>query len=388
MSEFRVDVLNGLLRSKYPSIFILEERILRQFNISILILLSVIIILAGCGEDDSIEFVSVNPSDGSSITADSIISIKFSGIPNNLTVSEGNVTKNEESITISGPFQIGELTLEIEWEDGSHSLTYMVVESVIAIPEGMVLIPEGKFMMGSLSGDDGIVEEIGTSISLDAFYIDQYEVTNQDFKEFIDANSEWSKDNIASNLHDGNYLTNWDRDNFPDGKAEHPVVYVNWYAAVAYALWLEKRLPTEAEWEKAARGGIEGRKYPWGNSIDESQANYSLNVGITGNTKPVGEYPPNEFMIYDMVGNVLEWCIDRYDRNYFEDISSSNPIGGSETIKEIKNEYRRITSSRSIRGGSWVESGQPRVSIIYRRGNEPARTSHLIGFRCAKSISE
>ncbi|MCG9127493.1 formylglycine-generating enzyme family protein [Candidatus Poribacteria bacterium] len=361
---------------------------MRQSKISILILLSTIIIVAGCGEDDPIEFLSVNPSDGSTITTDSIITIKFSGTPNNLNISTGNVTKNGDSVSISGPFEIGELTIDIEWEEGNHSLTYKVEKPDLGIPEGMVLIPEGKFKMGSLSGDDGIVEEIGTSISLDAFYIDQYEVTNQDFKEFIQANSDWSKDNIASNLHDGNYLTNWNGDNFPDGKADHPVVYVNWYAAVAYALWLDKRLPTEAEWEKAARGGIEGRKYPWGNSIDESQANYSLNVGITGNTTPVGEYPPNEFMIYDMVGNVLEWCIDRYDRNYFDEVSDSNPIGGNDTIKEIKIEYRRITSSRSIRGGSWVESGQPRVSIIYRRGNEPARTSHLIGFRCAKSISQ
>lgn len=370
------------------SIVLSEERLLRQSKISILILLSTIIIVAGCGEDDPIEFLSVNPSDGSTITTDSIITIKFSGTPNNLNISTGNVTKNGDSVSISGPFEIGELTIDIEWEEGNHSLTYKVEKPDLGIPEGMVLIPEGKFKMGSLSGDDGIVEEIGTSISLDAFYIDQYEVTNQDFKEFIQANSDWSKDNIASNLHDGNYLTNWNGDNFPDGKADHPVVYVNWYAAVAYALWLDKRLPTEAEWEKAARGGIEGRKYPWGNSIDESQANYSLNVGITGNTTPVGEYPPNEFMIYDMVGNVLEWCIDRYDRNYFDEVSDSNPIGGNDTIKEIKIEYRRITSSRSIRGGSWVESGQPRVSIIYRRGNEPARTSHLIGFRCAKSISQ
>lgn len=361
---------------------------MHQSNLSILIILSIIILVVGCGEEDSIVVLSVNPPDGNSITTDSIILVKFSGTPENFTVSKGKVTSNEDSISISGPFQLGDLTIEIEWDGGSHSLSYTVIESEIGIPEGMVLIPEGKFKMGSLSGDDGLVQQIGTTISLDAFYIDQYEVTNQDFKTFIDANSDWSKDNIDSNLHDGNYLTNWNGDDFPDGKADHPVVYVNWYAAVAYALWLDKRLPTEAEWEKAARGGIEGQKYPWGNTIDESKANYTLNVGVTGNTTSIGEYPPNNFEIYDIIGNVLEWCIDRYERDYFEDVSNANPIGGNDTIKEIQIEYRRITSSRSIRGGSWVESGQPRVSITYRRGNDPARTSHLIGFRCAKSASQ
>lgn len=361
---------------------------MQQNNISILIILSIIALVVGCGEEDSIMFVSVSPSDGNTITTDSIILVKFSSTPANLTVSNGDIIKNENSISITGPFQLGDLTLEIEWDGGSHSLSYIVIESEVGIPEGMVLIPEGEFKFGNLSGDAGIVEQIGKTVYIDSFYIDQHEVTNQGFKKFIDENPNWNKDNIDSNYHDGNYLSNWNGNDYPIDEGDHPVVYVSWYASVAYAQWLDKRLPTEVEWEKAARGGVEGLKYPWGNTIDDKKANYSLNVGVTGNTTPVGNYLPNDFEIYDMVGNVLEWCIDRYEKDYPEDLIEKNPIGGEDTIQEIKSEYLKITSSRSIRGGSWVESGQPRVSITYRRGNEPARTSHLIGFRCAKSASE
>lgn len=361
---------------------------MHQFNISILIILFISVLVIGCGEDDSITLLSVTPSDGDMITSDSIILVKFSGTPENVTVSNGVITNNENSISISGPFQLGELNIEIEWDGGNHSLSYTVIESEEGIPDGMVLIPDGQFMLGYLSGEAGIVEQIGKTVSLDSFYIDQHEVTNQDFKKFIDENQNWNKSNIDSNFHDGNYLSNWNGNDFPAEKANHPVVYVSWFASVAYAQWLDKRLPTEAEWEMAARGGVEGLKYPWGNTIDDQKANYSLNVGVTGNTTPVGDYLPNDFEIYDMVGNVLEWCIDRYEKDYLEDIIENNPIGGVDSVMEIENGYLKITSSRSIRGGSWVESGQPRISITYRRGNEPARTSHLIGFRCVKSVSQ
>ena len=132
---------------------------------------------------------------------------------------------------------------------------------------------------------------------------------------------------------------------------------------------------------------MEGKKYPWGNTIDDDKANYSLNVGLTGSTTPVGDYPPNGYDLYDIVGNVLEWCLDAYDRDFYDDPPDKNPIAGADNIEEVLEKLKNVTSSRALRGGSWVESGQPRIWITYRRGNEPARTSHLIGFRCAKSIS-
>ncbi len=361
----------------------------KLFLISMLNVSLIAILMVGCGEDDPIEIQSVNPPDRSSILTDATITISFNNSPDNLTVSQGEVNRSGNTVTISGPFNLGELELELTWEGGNRQLSYTVEAQVEVgkVPEGMALIPEGEFQMASLSGEAGNVEEPGHAIYLDAFYIDIYEVTNAAYKKFIDANPEWHKDQIDSKYHDGNYLANWSDNSFPSNRANHPVASVSWFAAVAYAQWVGKRLPTEAEWEKAARGGVDGQKYPWGNSIDETEANYTLNIGLTGSTTPVGDFPANGFGLYDMIGNVLEWCLDKYDRNYYDDPPKSNPIGGTESVVVILDNYLNIDTSRSIRGGSWVESGQPRISITYRRGNEAARTSHLIGFRCAKSVN-
>ncbi len=355
------------------------------FLVNTLILLFVISII-GCGEDDAVEIQSVDPPDGSTISTDATITVNFSGNPQNLTVSKGKAATSDNITTISGPFPLGMLEVELTWEGGNRRLTY-TVENQVVVPEGMVLIPAGEFQLGSISAEAGNVEQPGHTVYLDAFYMDKYEVTNADYKKFIDVNPEWQKGTIASRFHDGNYLENWDGNAYPSDKANHPVVSVSWYAAAAYADWINKRLPTEAEWEKAARGGVEGKKYPWGNTIDDDKANYSLNVGLTGSTTPVGDYPPNGYDLYDIVGNVLEWCLDAYDRDFYDDPPDNNPIAGPDSIEEVLEKLKDITSSRALRGGSWVESGQPRIWITYRRGNEPARTSHLIGFRCAKSIS-
>ena len=156
--------------------------------------------------------------------------------------------------------------------------------------EGMVLIPAGEFQMGSNAPEAENDEQPVHTVYVDAFYMDKYEVTNAQYKQFIDAKPEWRKDRIDSNFHDGDYLYYWNGNDYPDGKANHPVVYVSWYAAMAYAGWAEKRLPTEAEWEYAARGGLVGKKYPWGDGIDTDKANYD-NVG---DTTAVGKYSPNQ----------------------------------------------------------------------------------------------
>ena len=136
------------------------------------------------------------------------------------------------------------------------------------IPDGMVLIPEGEFQMGSNNGNADPDEQPVHTVHLDAFYIDANEVTNGEFKDFVLANPAWQKDGIDEKFHDGNYLQDWNGNNFPLGERDHPVRYVSWYAAMAYAVWVDKRLPTEAEWEKAARGGLEKKQYPWGNGIN------------------------------------------------------------------------------------------------------------------------
>lgn len=361
--------------------------VLRKIISSLTIILTFLITVSiiGCGEDESIEIQSVDPPNGTTISIDSSITVTFNLPPENLTVSHGEVTHNEETVTITGPFSVGKLELELNWDGGNRRIIY-TVETDADIPEGMELIPEGEFQLGSVSGEAGSVQQIGNTVNINAFYIDKYEVTNAQYKEFVDANPDWNKDNISQRFHDGNYLVNWTDNSFPNGKADHPVIYVSWYGASAYAQWVNKRLPTEAEWEKAARGGLEGQRYPWGNTIDDSKVNYSLNVGITGSTTPVGDYPPNGYELYDMIGNVLEWCLDEYDKDYYNDPQNDNPFSGNGSIEEVANNYKSINSSRSLRGGSWVESGQPRITITYRRGNDPANTSHLTGFRCAKSV--
>ena len=141
------------------------------------------------------------------------------------------------------------------------------------IPDGMVLIIEGEFQMGSNDGNADLDEQPVHTVHLDAFYIDANEVTNGEFKDFVLANPAWQKDGIDEKFHDGNYLQKWNGNNFPLGERDHPVRYVSWYAAMAYAISADKRLPTEAEWEKAARGGLEKKQYPWGNGINFNRAN-------------------------------------------------------------------------------------------------------------------
>ena len=192
----------------------------------------------------------------------------------------------------------------------------------INTPVGMVLIPAGEFQMGSDDEDADDDEQPVHTVYVDAFYMDEYEVTNAQFKAFVDANPHWQKDQIDAKFHDGTYLKHWSGTDYPSGKADHPVVYVSWYAAMAYAEWAGKRLPTEAEWEYAARGGLAGQKYPWGNTLVNDRS-------WGGNTTPVGAYAANGYGLYDMAGNVWEWCLDAYDAEFYaESQNSRNPISG------------------------------------------------------------
>ena len=136
------------------------------------------------------------------------------------------------------------------------------------IKSQMVLIPAGNFQMGDSFNEGDAGERPVHTVYLDAFYIDKYEVTNEQYKKFLDANPQWHKSNIDGQYHDGNYLKDWNGNDSPSGKGNHPVVYISWHSAKAYADWAGKRLPTETEWEKAARGGLVSKRYPWGDSIN------------------------------------------------------------------------------------------------------------------------
>ena len=246
---------------------------------------------------------------------------------------------------------------------------------------GMVLIPACEFQMGSNDGGDN--EKPVHTVYVDAFYMDVYEVTNAQFKAFVDANPQWRKNQIPSNYHDGDYLKPWSGNSYPSGKGNHPVVYVSWYAAMAYAQWVGKRLPTEAEWEKAARGGLQGQTYPWGNGIDANKANYNGNVD---STTPVGSYGANGYGLHDMAGNVWEWCLDAYDGDFYARSPRQNPLAGEMTLREMSASYRNVTTSRVRRGGGWGNTAQDQ-RVATRNDVTPTGTYGIIGFRCARAVT-
>ena len=246
---------------------------------------------------------------------------------------------------------------------------------------GMVLIPAGNFRMGSSATAAYSDEKPVHTIYLNGFYIDKYEVTNEEYKRFIDANPWWQKDRILGKYHDGDYLRHWTGNRYPYGKGNHPVTWVSWYAAMAYAQWKGKRLPTEAEWEKAARGGLVNN-YLSGGLVNSQTANYDRNVG---STTRVGNYQANSYGLYDMVGNVSEWCLDAYSSNFYANSARRNPVAGG-SIHSIVSNFRSLTAARVLRGGSWSSSASY-VRIAYRSNNSLARTSNTTGFRCVKPLT-
>ena len=241
----------------------------------------------------------------------------------------------------------------------------------------MVHVPAGEFQMGSNEIMDAVPRH---TVYLDAFYIDPYEVTNAQFKAFVDANPEWRKDNMPSEYHNGNYLRLWNGNDYPKAKANHPVVYVSWYAAMAYAKWVGKRLPTEAEWERAARGGIAHKRYVWGNSRNPGRANY----GYYGrHTRPVGSYLPNGFGLHDMGGNVWELCLDEYNKNFYRRSPKENPVAGVSDIEALMEDFTSVKTLRVSRGGSWNTPGP--AGAATRGSDKPTNTNGWLGFRCAKN---
>ena len=238
----------------------------------------------------------------------------------------------------------------------------------------MILIPAGEFQMGCDDREAPTNEKPIHTVYLDDFYIDIHPVTNAQYKAFIDANPRWQKESSSRS----NYLKHWDRNNYPQGKGDHPVTYVNWYAAMAYAQWVGKRLPTEAEWEKAARGGLTGQKY-----LNASKANYNQHIA---NTTPIGTYPPNNYGLYDMTGNVREWCLDEYNSDFYKNSPRRNPMAGSNNIDETINSFNNVKTSRVLRGNSWRFIRES-VQVTRRFDYPPMYTTDAIGFRCAKSVT-
>jgi formylglycine-generating enzyme required for sulfatase activity len=270
---------------------------------------------------------------------------------------------------------------------------------VSAIPAGMVMIKETEFMCGDIFGDGNPNEKPVHRVRVASFLIGHCEVTNREYLAFVKATGghlpEWM--NPDSKYH---YQTGTDDFYKKLGPAlynlDHPVVGVSWQDAVTYCEWLSKkgsikyRLPTEAEWELAARGGNNAIKYSWGNDApklvrggnvgDEALKAIFPNWPVIWRayndsyayTAPVGKFGANGLGIYDMTGNVLEWCSDWYDENYYQKQEWDRPTGPPQGTERV------------IRGGSWSDT-PAKLRLSYRRGAPPTFRSNNLGFRVAAS---
>ena len=310
---------------------------------------------------------------------------------------------------------------------------------------GMVLIPQGEFVMGGRS-DRAYQDEFPLhEVVISPFYMDLYEVTNAEFKKFVDATGyvttaekdiDWETikqqlptgtpkppDSVlragslvfessanVSNLYDESQWwkwvvgANWRRPQGPGSSIEqimdHPVVHVSWEDASAYADWCGKRLPTEAEWEWAASGGDSEAIYPWGNkeiSAAFDQANFWQGVFPISNNKqdgyentsPVGSFPANGFGLYDMAGNVWEWCSDRYNAAGYQEAFTKgeqmNPKGSSSYY-----DPREPNAAKHVlRGGSFLcnESYCSGYRITRRMSSSKETGLSHTGFRCARDLN-
>jgi formylglycine-generating enzyme len=235
---------------------------------------------------------------------------------------------------------------------------------VLAFASVLVMIPAGEFTMGRtrLTPDDKtgmrprvlLDDRPSRKVRVDAFEMDSHEVTNRGYAAFV-----------AAAKHKPPH--HWPGGNIPRGEEDFPVFNVSWNDASAYCKVQGKRLPTEAEWERAARGGVENFDYPWGaDKIDSKNARF----GQTG-PGPVGKFPPNAFGLYDMAGGVSEWCADWFDREYYSKAPNENPKGPAEGSYKI------------IRGGAWSDPAK-RLTVFFRNWVRPEQRSPNIGFRCVK----
>ena len=357
----------------------------------------------GCETNDTVledpaGFQEAIPPRGSEIDPNATILVSFDAPPTDVSVSGGTFSVSGTKVTINGPFPPGPLNLNVAWRDGTISLSYTVnlpaPGEAITSGDGrtMVLIPAGEFTMGTNTADleNWLNEGPAHTVHVDAFYMDRHEVTNANFKIFILAQPEWAKENIPDALHHGFYLAHWQENNQPPlWKAEHPVTRVTWHAAMAYAQWAGKRLPTEAEWEYAARGGLVGKAYPWGDTISPADANYNFSIG---DTREVGKYRPNDYGLYDMAGNVWEWCLDEAaDPNFYARSPLRNPLAGVTgntlaNLHELISNFMDIKTDRVFRGGSHYSSPET-VRVTTRGGNSPRHALGSVGFRCVKDFS-
>ena len=345
---------------------------------AVIVILSLI---AGCGEESSNSPPVIDSFEASStdVVTNSEVILTVSATDDDgddLTYTYrstgGTISGTGNVVTWIAPATAGDYTITVDVSDGElnveNLITITVREAEVVEEEvAMVLIPAGEFQMGGHFNEGEADERPRHTVYLDAFYIDIYEVTNAQYQKFMDAVGYAGPPYWYNSSH-----------NAP----EQPVVGVSWYDAVAYAEWAGKRLPTEAQWEKAARGGLSGKRYSWGDSDpDGSQCNFAdVNINYYWSddsvddgyeyTAPVGSYSPNGYGLYDMAGNVSEWCADWWGDSYYANSPHSNPLGPNSG------------NFRVLRGGSWYNTTDI-LRVANRANGFPTSTdSDGIGFRC------
>ncbi len=234
--------------------------------------------------------------------------------------------------------------------------------------DGMILIPAGAFVMGSTGKEGKVGFDIGVDelpqheVYLDSYHIDQFELTNLQYGRFIKATGRPA----PGDPKDPEYYT-WADNEVPKGHERYPVVYVTWYDAEAYCQWAGKRLPTEEEWEKAARG-TEGRAWPWGNQFDPSRCNV-LETEL-GWLAQVGSFPQgvSPYGVHDLCGNVAEWTSSWY-----------KAYPGNTLKRASFGEQYKV-----CRGGAWAAPAGPYARATNRNLAQPLDYRHrTVGFRCA-----
>ena len=234
----------------------------------------------------------------------------------------------------------------------------------------MAIIPGGPFFRGSNTG--GRDETPRHQIILPPFAIDVHPVSNEQFVRFLEVmgGEKDRNNNDMIRLRDSRVKRSAGKLNIESGYSRHPVVGVSWYGAVAYAKWIGKRLPSEVEWEVASSGGVEEAIHPTGVNIERSQANF-----FSSDTTAVMSYPPNNYGIYDMAGNVYEWCHDWYDYHYY-DMSVQEPDNPKGPLQGVY---------RVLRGGCW-KSLKEDLRCAHRHRNNPGVMNGTYGFRCVADV--
>ena len=349
------------------------ERIMR-FGIVVVILG----LMVGCGEDgedNSLPVINSFTASATEVVTNAEVTLTVlatdpdgDDLAYTYSSTGGTITGTGNTVTWVAPDVAGDCTITVDVSDGELNAQNLITITVVTpetppvTMEGMVLIPAGEFQMGDHFNEGHGNELPVHTVYLDAFYLDIYEVTNAQYGKFMNATG-----------HSAPRYWNNSSYNAP----EQPVVGVSWHDAVAYAEWAGKRLPTEAEWEKAARGGLIGKRYPWGDEAPDAGGVYRANYYAGDNSAadgyeyaaPVGSFPSNGYGLYDMAGNVWEWCADGYDSSYYANSPRNNPLGPGSG------------SSRVLRGGSWFDITY-HLRVSYRSYDDPTRTYYYVGFRC------